>query len=308
MSLRARSDGKEVILVVGATGDTGIRVVRRLLSRGFRVRALVRDLQKAAKLLPSSAELVQGDTTILSTLEPAFEGVERVICTTGPRYRTNLRYILISNKDLKSAYGTDFIGIRNLVAVAKTRQVKHFVLISTICVTRPLHYMSFLLNSLFCMVMKWKLEGERCLVQSGIPYTIIRPGRLVSLSPAFRRIAVSQGDTARGIISRAHVAELVVQSLFSSRVLNTTFECVWQEQPSSAAHEGGNGPRHLTPQEEEVIADENNYAQLLSSLKPDSARPPLPSNWHSSTAFMGWALIFTGVTLAVHGVLRRLFL
>lgn len=59
-----------VVLVTGATGGTGRRVVARLLARGRRVRALVRDVQKARQLLAGlpagaggSLELVAADVT-----------------------------------------------------------------------------------------------------------------------------------------------------------------------------------------------------------------------------------------------------
>lgn len=76
-----------VVLVTGATGGTGRRVVARLLARGRRVRALVRDVQKARQLLAGlpagaggSLELVAADVTQRQTLLPAmFEGVRQVV-------------------------------------------------------------------------------------------------------------------------------------------------------------------------------------------------------------------------------------
>jgi uncharacterized protein YbjT (DUF2867 family) len=47
--------------VVGATGQTGRRIVQELVKRNVPVRALVRDLQKAKEILPPEAELVVGD-------------------------------------------------------------------------------------------------------------------------------------------------------------------------------------------------------------------------------------------------------
>jgi uncharacterized protein YbjT (DUF2867 family) len=60
------ADGQNIerlILVFGATGSQGGAVARRLLDRGFRVRALTRDPQKpeAQALAEQGAEVVQGD-------------------------------------------------------------------------------------------------------------------------------------------------------------------------------------------------------------------------------------------------------
>ena len=51
LSGTAAQAGRPVTMVLGATGATGVRVVRRLLARGERVRALVRDVDKAKKVL-----------------------------------------------------------------------------------------------------------------------------------------------------------------------------------------------------------------------------------------------------------------
>lgn len=79
-----------IVLVTGATGGVGKRVVAQLLQRGRRVRALVRDAQKGSSLLAglpaaagASLELVAADVTQPRTLLPEmFEGVGQVVCCT----------------------------------------------------------------------------------------------------------------------------------------------------------------------------------------------------------------------------------
>lgn len=81
-------DDGRVVLVTGATGGVGKRVVAQLLARGRRVRALVRDAAKARELLgglPAAAggslELVAADVTQPATLLPEmFRGVGQVVC------------------------------------------------------------------------------------------------------------------------------------------------------------------------------------------------------------------------------------
>ena len=83
-----------VVMVAGATGGVGKRCVATLLSRGARVRCLVRDAAKARAMLTASdcldgaapgsrLELCAADITQPKTLLPEhFEGVERVVCAT----------------------------------------------------------------------------------------------------------------------------------------------------------------------------------------------------------------------------------
>ncbi|MFH8449531.1 NAD(P)H-binding protein [Streptomyces fungicidicus] len=61
------------ILVTGATGTVGRRVVAELLARGHAVRALTRDA--AAAVFPAGVEVFQGDLTEPESLTPALEGV-----------------------------------------------------------------------------------------------------------------------------------------------------------------------------------------------------------------------------------------
>jgi nucleoside-diphosphate-sugar epimerase len=70
-------------LVTGATGLVGNAVAVRLAARGDRVRALVRDPERAARSLPPSVERVRGDVTEPASLRAAMAGVERVFHAAG---------------------------------------------------------------------------------------------------------------------------------------------------------------------------------------------------------------------------------
>ncbi|MGW8489460.1 NAD(P)H-binding protein [Streptomyces sp. NPDC055886] len=61
------------ILVTGATGTVGRRVVEQLLERGEHVRALTRDPARAE--FPAGVDVVRGDLTDPASLAPALDGV-----------------------------------------------------------------------------------------------------------------------------------------------------------------------------------------------------------------------------------------
>ena len=74
------------MLVAGATGGVGKRIAERMLAKGWKVRALVRDVPKAEGMLGKDArnlEIVAADITQPRTLQPSyFEGVRAAfICT-----------------------------------------------------------------------------------------------------------------------------------------------------------------------------------------------------------------------------------
>jgi nucleoside-diphosphate-sugar epimerase len=65
------SDPAKLVLVTGGTGMVGSCIIQSLLSRGHRVRALVRSPDKGRALLPAACTLVQGDVTAPETLPAA---------------------------------------------------------------------------------------------------------------------------------------------------------------------------------------------------------------------------------------------
>lgn len=78
---------KADVVVVGATGVLGQTAVREILARGLRVRCLVRDLDKARRVLPTEAQCIHGDLWDAEALLAAMDGVETVchLATAIPR-------------------------------------------------------------------------------------------------------------------------------------------------------------------------------------------------------------------------------
>ena len=64
------------ILIIGATGNIGCRVVSQLPSTGLQIRALVRN--PAAARLPAHVEVIYGDLTRPATLDEGLDGIDTV--------------------------------------------------------------------------------------------------------------------------------------------------------------------------------------------------------------------------------------
>ncbi|KZV23743.1 hypothetical protein F511_33751 [Dorcoceras hygrometricum] len=121
-----------IILVTGATGGVGRRVVNLLQRKGLQVRALVRNEEKARRLLGPDVELIIGDVTKASSLIPEhFKGVRAVINTisviVGPKegdtpdrakYSQGIKFFEPEIKG-DSPEMVEFIGMKNLINVLK---------------------------------------------------------------------------------------------------------------------------------------------------------------------------------------------
>lgn len=76
-----------MIVVTGATGNAGCEVVRALTARGSRVRAFVRDPDKARHKLGENVELAVGDFADPRSVRAALEGADALLlsCADDPR-------------------------------------------------------------------------------------------------------------------------------------------------------------------------------------------------------------------------------
>ncbi|MEO0947556.1 MAG: SDR family oxidoreductase [Cyanobacteria bacterium J06641_5] len=207
------------VLVVGATGRTGQEVVRALVERGIAVRAMVRDAVTARESLPEAIEIVTGDLYQPASLTAALEGCTAIVSAAGAR----------PSIDLSGPLRVDFWGTRDLVEAAKQNgNVSHFILVSSLCVSRLFHPLN-----LFGLILFWKRQGEAHLEASGLNYTIVRPGGLRS-QDSDEGIVLSGADTLfDGGIPRAKVAQVCVEALLQPTASNKIVEIVASPEAST---------------------------------------------------------------------------
>jgi uncharacterized protein YbjT (DUF2867 family) len=147
------SNSEKVIVVTGATGQQGGATARHLLAQGWRVRALVRDLNKPAAqaLAAKGAELAQGDLDDRASLDRGLSGAYGVFSVQtfmGP----------------DGAVGETRQG-KLLADAARAAGVQHFVYTSVGGAERK--------SGLPHFESKWQIEEH--IRGLGLPATILRP-------------------------------------------------------------------------------------------------------------------------------------
>jgi uncharacterized protein YbjT (DUF2867 family) len=149
---------KKKIAIVGATGRLAQPVIQQLLWHGYQIRALVRDLEKAKKLLPASIELIRGDVTNQTSLIQAFKGVDYV-------------YINLSSDDVSpnQAFYTEREGIKNIVEACQLTGVQQILKISALGAYPFIEHDHDMLQN------QIRRQGHAFIEQSGIPFTIFHP-------------------------------------------------------------------------------------------------------------------------------------
>jgi len=135
-----------MIVVTGATGKTGSEVVRLLTARGIRVRALVRDPEKAKTIKGPGLEVAVGDLEKPGTLDPAFKGADRLFLMSSPDPRVG-----------------DLHG--NAIEAAKRSGVKHVVRLSAYAAS----------TQTSARLLRVHGDVDEHLSRSGLSFTILRP-------------------------------------------------------------------------------------------------------------------------------------
>src|SRR5438046_3271669 len=188
-----------MILITGSTGYVGRHLVARLVAQGERPRCLVRDINRAKRMLPSSkVELVTGETTSLTSLDAAVHDVDTII---------HAAFLTADNKQSagNEYEKTNVQGTANLIKAAKKAGVKHIIEISGLG-TKPDRPGSY---------MQGRYLSEKMLKESGLDWTIIQPSVLFGKNAPF----------IKGLVDLIRTAP-VVPLIGSGK---TMFQPIWVE-------------------------------------------------------------------------------
>ena len=131
------------VLVTGATGFTGSRVVPLLLQSGYQVRCLTRATSDRSSLSALTVEWVTGDLSNPETLTAALHGVDALV---------NIASLGFGHAD-------------SILRSAKEAGVKRGIFISTTAIFTQLNAGS----------KSIRLAAEEAIQASGLDYTILRP-------------------------------------------------------------------------------------------------------------------------------------
>jgi dihydroflavonol-4-reductase len=122
--------GAGQVLVTGGTGFVGSAVVRSLLARGYRVRALVRRGTPPSNLTGLECELAEGDMNDSDSLLRAMDGVQFLIHAAAD-------YRLWARKPAEIV-STNVNGTRRVMEAAMKKRVQRIVYTSSVAVLKPL--------------------------------------------------------------------------------------------------------------------------------------------------------------------------
>jgi len=157
------SNDPHPVLVIGATGFVGRRVVAELRAKGRTVRCMARTPEKAQDLVADGVTVVPGDMLDQGAVDRAVEGVSAIVLC-----------VHTISPQAVDANGQGFMdmeaeGLRHVVAAGTKFGVTRVLYVTSIGVAE--HATSSWLRG------RW--QTEQAMFQSGLDVTVVRPGMIV---------------------------------------------------------------------------------------------------------------------------------
>lgn len=209
MSDFAPASPRRRVFMIGATGTIGRATVRALIRHGHDVVCFVRPRNGTPPTIPGATVRTGDVTSAQSVVRDGFRG---------ERFDAVVSCLASRSGGPKDARAIDHQAHLHVLHAAKEAGVTHFVLLSAICVQKPL-----------LVFQHAKLAFEKALMESGLTWSIVRPTAFFkSLSGQLKRIQQGKpfllfGDgtlTACKPISDDDVAEYLAGCLTDSRRAN----------------------------------------------------------------------------------------
>ena len=194
------------ILIVGASKGIGLETTRQALAAGYDVRALARSAT-SINLSDRGLEKVQGDALDQQDVEAALAGVDAVVMTLG-----------VGLGDLFKPVNLFSDATRVLIDAMKAKGVDRLICITGFGAGDSQASISLLQRVPFRIVFGRayddKSRQEDLIKQSGLDWTIVRPGVLLN-GPRTGRYKVLRepSEWRNGIISRANVADFLIRQI-----------------------------------------------------------------------------------------------
>lgn len=199
------------VLVVGANGQIGRHVVNLLKdSKEHSARAMLRNPAQAEDFSKQDVE------TVIASLEGSVEdikkatsGCDAIVFTAGSGGQTGFDKTLLIDLD----------GAVKTIEAGEKAGVKRFIMVSALQAHNRENW-SEAIKPYYVA----KHYADNALLQSGLTYTIIRPGGLVN-DPGTGKISAAE-NLGRGTIPRQDVAAVILACLTETNTHNKAFDLI----------------------------------------------------------------------------------
>jgi len=206
------------VLVAGGHGQIAQWLLRLLAERGHRGRGLIRNPDHAADLEALGADPVLCD---LETDDPRphLGGADAIVFAAGAGPG--------SGPERKRT--VDYGGAVKLIEAARALGVARFAIVSSMGTEDVEHA-----DERMRPYLEAKRDADDALRESGLDWTIVRPGRLTD-TPGTGRIDAARAVARRGEITREDVALVMLEALQQDATIRVAFDVLEGPTPVAQA-------------------------------------------------------------------------
>ena len=202
------------VVIVGGHGKIAMRLEKILAERGDSPRGIIRKTEQAADLEEIGAEPIVLDIENVE-IDDAVAGADAVVFAAGAgpgsgpaRKRT-----------------VDYGGAVELMEAALSHDIRRYVIVSAIGANHPERWTDEMRP-----YYEAKAEADKVVSESGLDYTIVRPGGLTD-EPGTGRVQIAEQLETGGSVSRDDVAAVIAEVLVADNTIGKAFDLLGGETP-----------------------------------------------------------------------------
>lgn len=211
------------VLVAGAHGGIGRRLVRLLVEQGHTVWGSIRNPDHAQELIELGAEplLVDVEGDVAEQVGDVADRLDAIVYSIGAGPGSGA-----AKKDTVDRAGSD-----KLVELAEQHGISRYVIVSSVGAHDP---SSRDRGDVFRAYLEAKKAADERVAASSLDWTIVRPGRLTD-DPGTGRITASTEPGGTGAVTRDDVAATIAAALVRDDLNGVTFELFNGDTPIDEA-------------------------------------------------------------------------
>ena len=212
------------VAIAGGHGQIARHLARTLGARGDAARAIIRNPAHAADLRALGAEphLCDLESASEHELDAALRGADALVFAAGAGPGSGAARKLTVDRDAAVA----------LRRACERVGVRRYVMISAIGAADPPDG-----DEVYAVYLRAKAEADRDLVESGLDWTVVRPGELTD-EPGTGRVLLGE-RVARAPIPRQDAAAVVLAALGSPSAIGRVVNVVAGDTPVERAFDPG---------------------------------------------------------------------
>jgi uncharacterized protein YbjT (DUF2867 family) len=207
------------IVIAGGHGKIALHLERQLADSGHRVRALIRNRDHDSDVREAGAEPVICDLERDEDISAYVAGADAVVFAAGAGPG--------SGPERKRT--VDLGGAVKLIDAARKADAKRYVIVSSIGADDPSGGPEQMRPYL-----EAKAEADERVAESGLDWTIVRPGSLTD-DPGTGLVTATDDQSARGAVPREDVARVLAAVLGDPSTIGKTFVVLGGDTPVDEA-------------------------------------------------------------------------